>query len=115
VGCSRQRIDRCGLQFIHVTPEIEVTYGLAKTHWRKGLASEAARACLRYGFEQLKLNRIYALAEPGNTGSHRVMERVGIGMTRPSITRMTFTKAICYMRSQLRYYGESPHLRSVKR
>lgn len=43
-----------------------------------GLASEAARACLRYGFEELKLERIYALADPGNTGSHRVMERVGM-------------------------------------
>lgn len=69
-------IGHCGLQFIHVTPEVEVTYGLAKEYWRMGLASEAARACLRYGFEELKLGRIYALAEPENTGSHRVMERI---------------------------------------
>ena len=71
-------IGHCGLQFIHVLPEIEVTYGLAKAYWRMGFASEAARACLRYGFEQLKLDRIYALAEPGNIGSTRVMERVGM-------------------------------------
>jgi RimJ/RimL family protein N-acetyltransferase len=71
-------IGHCGLQFIHVTPEIEVTYGLSAAYWRKGLASEAARACLRYGFEELKLDRIYALADPGNIGSHRVMERVGM-------------------------------------
>jgi len=75
---SGKLIGHCGLQFINVTPEVEVTYGLAKPYWRKGLASEAARACLRYGFEQLKLDRIYALAEPGNVGSHRVMERVGM-------------------------------------
>lgn len=71
-------IGHCGLQFIHVTPEVEVTYGLAKSYWRMGLASEAARACLRYGFEELNLDRIYALADPGNIGSHRVMERVGM-------------------------------------
>lgn len=71
-------IGHCGLQFIHTTPEVEVTYGLAKSYWRMGLASEAARACLRYGFEQLKLERIYALADPGNVGSHRVMQRVGM-------------------------------------
>jgi len=71
-------IGHCGLQFIHVTPEIEVTYGLAKKYWLKGLASEAAQACLRYGFEQLTLDRIYALADPGNIGSHRVMQRVGM-------------------------------------
>jgi len=71
-------IGHCGLQFIHTTPEIEVTYGLAKAYWRMGLASEAARACLRYGFEELKLDRIYALADPGNVDSHRVMERAGM-------------------------------------
>lgn len=75
---SKELIGHCGLQFIHVTPEVEVTYGLAKEYWRKGLASEAARACLRYGFEELKLDHIYALADPANTGSHRVMERVGM-------------------------------------
>ena len=75
---SGELIGHCGLQFIHVTPEVEVTYGLAKPYWRMGLASEAARACLRYGFGELKLDRIYALADPGNIGSHRVMERVGM-------------------------------------
>ena len=75
---SGELIGHCGLQFIHVTPEVEVTYGLARAYWSKGLASEAGRACLRYGFEQLKLDRIYALADPGNTGSHRVMERIGM-------------------------------------
>ena len=75
---SGELIGHCGLQFIHVSPEIEVTYGLATAYWRKGLASEAACACLRYGFEELKLDRIYALADPANTGSHRVMERVGM-------------------------------------
>jgi ribosomal-protein-alanine N-acetyltransferase len=71
-------IGHCGLQFIHVTPDVEVTYGLEKACWRMGLASEAARACLRYGFEELKLDRIFALADPGNVGSHRVMKRVGM-------------------------------------
>jgi ribosomal-protein-alanine N-acetyltransferase len=75
---NNELIGHCGLQFIHVTPEVEVTYALAKQYWRKGLASEAARACLRYGFEELKLDRIFALADPGNIGSHRVMERVGM-------------------------------------
>ena len=75
---SGELIGHCGLQFLHVTPEVEVTYGLARGYWRMGLASEAARACLRYGFEQLKLDRILALADPGNVRSHLVMERVGM-------------------------------------
>ena len=79
---SGQLIGHCGLQLIHITPEVEVTYGLAKEYWRKGIASESARACLRYGFEELKLERIYALADPGNTVSHRVMQRVGMKYDR---------------------------------
>ncbi len=79
---SGQLIGHCGLQFIHVTPEVEVTYGLARPYWLRGLASEAARACLRYGFDELKLDRIYALADPGNIRSHRVMERVGMKYDR---------------------------------
>jgi|SRR5215471_1138616 len=75
---SGDLIGHCGLQFIHITPEVEVTYGLSKAYWRKGLASEIARACLRYGFETLSLDRIYALADPGNTASHNVMKRVGM-------------------------------------
>lgn len=79
---SGELIGHCGLQFINVTPEVEVSYGLASAYWRKGLASETARACLRYGFEQLKLGRIYALADPGNIWSHRVMERVGMSYVK---------------------------------
>jgi len=71
-------IGHCGLQFIHITPEVEVTYGLAKKYWRQGIGSEIGGACLRYGFEELNLERIYALADPGNTASHRVMQRIGM-------------------------------------
>lgn len=75
---SGEIIGHCGLQFIHITPEVEVTYGLAKRYWRQGIASEIGRACLRYGFEELSLDRIYALADPGNIGSHGVMQRIGM-------------------------------------
>jgi ribosomal-protein-alanine N-acetyltransferase len=83
-------IGHCGLQFIHVTPDVEVTYGLKKAYWRMGLASEAARACLRYGCEELKLERIYALADPGNVGSHRVMERVGMSYDKTEYYKDSF-------------------------
>jgi RimJ/RimL family protein N-acetyltransferase len=83
-------IGHCGLQFIHVTPDVEVTYGLEKAYWRMGLASEAARACLRYGFEELKLDGIYALADPGNLGSHTVMERVGMSYDKTEYYKDNF-------------------------
>lgn len=110
-------IGHCGLQFIHVTPDVEVTYGLEKAYWRMGLASEAARACLRYGFEELKLDRIYALADPGNVGSHRVMERVGMRYDKTEYYKDNFYEGdlIYYSISRGQYQADgSPYdLRSV--
>jgi RimJ/RimL family protein N-acetyltransferase len=64
----------------HFTPCVEIGWRLAREHWGKGYASEAARACLRYGFEELGLDEIVAFTAQGNVRSRAVMER--IGMTR---------------------------------
>ncbi len=58
--------------------EIEVGYGFDTPHWGKGYATEVAAAWLRYGFEHAKLTRIVAVASPENTGSWRVMEKLGM-------------------------------------
>ena len=60
------------------TPEVEVAYLLAKDYWNQGLATEAARASIEYGLDELKLDRIVAIARPENVGSYRVMEKVGM-------------------------------------
>ncbi len=44
--------------------------------WGRGLATEAGRAFLRLGFEELGLQRIVAIAHPDNRASHAVMERL---------------------------------------
>ena len=110
-------IGHCGLQFIHVTPDIEVTYGLAKAYWRMGYASEAARACFRYGFQELKIDHIYALAEPGNVGSQRVMERVGMSYLKTAYYKDKFYEGdlIYYSisRDQYRPDGSPYNLRPV--
>jgi RimJ/RimL family protein N-acetyltransferase len=64
----------------HFTPAVEVAWRLARTYWGRGYATEAARAALDYGFEQLGLTEIVALTVPANQRSRRVMER--LGMTR---------------------------------
>ena len=64
----------------HFTPAIEVAWRLARVHWGKGYATEAARAALDYGFAQLGLDEIVAITVPANGRSRRVMER--LGMTR---------------------------------
>lgn len=71
-------IGRCGLCFLDNTPEVELGYVLDKAYWGRGLATEAARASLKYGFAQLKLQRIVAIAHPENLASQRVMQKLGM-------------------------------------
>ena len=55
----------------------EAGYGLAHAYWGQGIASEALRAILRFGFEQFNLNRIYAQTIADNHESVRLLERLG--------------------------------------
>lgn len=72
----------CGLGMLDGTPEVEVGYGLAQEFWGQGIATEAARASLRYGFEERRLERIVAVAMPDNLASRRVMEKLGMRYER---------------------------------
>jgi ribosomal-protein-alanine N-acetyltransferase len=72
----------CGLDFLDTTAEIEVGYGLARSHWGRGVSTEAARASLEFGFEHLDLDRIVAVARPENTASRHVMEKLGMKYVR---------------------------------
>lgn len=64
----------------HFTPAVEVGWRLAREHWGKGYATEAARAAVAYGFGELGLGEIVSFTSRLNEPSIRVMER--IGMTR---------------------------------
>jgi ribosomal-protein-alanine N-acetyltransferase len=56
----------------------EIGYVLARHAWGRGLATEAVRAVIRYGFEQLELHKITAHCHVQNIASRRVLERVGM-------------------------------------
>ncbi len=68
----------CGLRRIDEGADVEILYGLAREHWGRGLAMEAARAVLHFGFEQVGLEDIFAGADLDNAASIRVMERLGM-------------------------------------
>lgn len=65
-----------GLRSLSGTPE--VVYHLVTAHWGKGLATELARASLRFGFDEHCFDRIVAIAKPLNAGSIHVMEKLGM-------------------------------------
>src|SRR6476620_6976049 len=57
-------IDLTNLSYVpfeaHFTPCVEIGWRLAAKHWKRGFTTEAARECLRYGFELLALPEIVA-------------------------------------------------------
>ena len=60
------------------TPAIEVGWRLARAHWGKGYATEAARAAIDHGFGTLALDEIVAFLLPANQRSAAVCERLGM-------------------------------------
>jgi ribosomal-protein-alanine N-acetyltransferase len=68
----------CGLWRLKETRETEVGYAISKEFWGRGFATEAGRRFLEYGFNELKVDKIVAVARPENTASRRVMEKLGM-------------------------------------
>jgi RimJ/RimL family protein N-acetyltransferase len=61
-----------------VLPAIEVGWRLARPAWGRGLATEGARASLRHAFEELGLEAVIAIIDPGNERSIRVAQKLGM-------------------------------------
>jgi ribosomal-protein-alanine N-acetyltransferase len=55
----------------------ELGFALAKAFWGRGLILRALPSVLQFAFERLDLRRIEADADPRNTASVRVLERIG--------------------------------------
>ncbi len=62
-------------------PMVEVGWRLAREHWGRGYAPEAAQASLLFAFETLSEPEVYAFTTLTNTPSRRVMEKLGMQNT----------------------------------
>lgn len=60
------------------TPCVDVGWRLRKQAWGNGYATEAARACLAFAFEELKLEQVIAMCPVANVASEAVMKRLGM-------------------------------------
>jgi len=78
LAASGETIGAAGLQPLEGGPEIEVGYRFLKAHWGQGYATESARASIAYGFDEVGLDRIVAVALAENTASRRVLEKCGL-------------------------------------
>lgn len=68
----------CGLKYIPEVDEIDIGYRLFKKYWNQAYATEAAKACLEYGFNVLKINTIVGRARAENKASIKVLEKIGL-------------------------------------
>jgi ribosomal-protein-alanine N-acetyltransferase len=68
----------CGLAFLERLGAVEILYALSADRCGAGLATEAARAVLRFGFERAALDRIVGEVDAPNQASARVLERLGM-------------------------------------
>ena len=81
--------DRCWIGYCGVYPHFLDTgqavipdegmlgFAFARERWGRGLATEAARAFVNFGFRELRSSRIVAIVQQGNAASLRVLEKAG--------------------------------------
>ena len=68
----------CGIKYL---PEIdlpEVGYRYLKEYWGRGIGTEAARVCVDFARDDLKIKKLVALILPENTGSIKIAEKLGM-------------------------------------
>lgn len=71
-----------GMIGLHLQPDVyrksvEIGYWLGEPFWGKGIATEAVKLIVDYGFKNLDINRIWAGVFAYNAGSKRVLEKNG--------------------------------------
>ncbi|MBU3191364.1 GNAT family N-acetyltransferase [Clostridium bowmanii] len=67
-----------GIHFLEDNDQVEVGYTLAPKYQEQGYAIESLKAVINYLFVDLKKHRITASADPNNTNSIRLLEKVGM-------------------------------------
>lgn len=58
--------------------EWEISYMLRTEEWGKGFATEIAKRLVRFAFDELQLNTVYATVDTDNYASIRILEKVGM-------------------------------------
>lgn len=76
---TERLVGACGIRVSNPEArEADIGYVFDRPFWGQGYGSEAARRILRFGFGELGLHRIYAIVDPRNLGSIRVLEKIGM-------------------------------------
>ncbi len=75
---TNEFIGWAGLSYLPEFDQVDLGYRLKKKYWGRGIATEASKAIIEYGFNVLNLDEIIAIALAENKTSIRVMEKIGM-------------------------------------
>jgi RimJ/RimL family protein N-acetyltransferase len=93
ITVAQQVVGLVGLHtWQHHHRRAELGYDMATSHWGQGIATEAARAVIDYGFTTMRLHRIQSHTIADNHRSVRLLERIGFrreGTLRGTLSRTT--------------------------
>lgn len=68
-----------------IMPAVEIGWRLAREHWGRGYATEAAKAALKLGMEDLRLPAIVSIFQIENAASRNVIEKLGMHFDRQAL------------------------------
>ena len=71
-------IGTVNLEIDHAARTAMLGYAIARAHWGRGIATEAASAVVRWGFVEHELVEIWASTQPANARSRRVLDKLGM-------------------------------------
>jgi ribosomal-protein-alanine N-acetyltransferase len=91
-----QFVGWAGLAYLPEFDEIDIGYRFLPQYWGTGIATEASRAILTYGFDTLELEKIIAIALKENKASIRVMEKIGMEFDKIAPYELGSKDAIWY-------------------
>lgn len=68
----------CGLKYSQDNNEYDIGFRFYRNYWNKGFATETAKKCLDFGFNELRIEKIVGRAMRENIGSIKVLEKIGM-------------------------------------
>ncbi len=68
----------CGLKFTPELDEYDIGFRFFQKYWGMGYATEAAKACIYWAFQNINMSEIIGRAMPENIASYKVLEKIGL-------------------------------------
>jgi len=103
---SGRFLGRAGLKYWRQFDETEIGWVLRRDAWGRGYATEAARACLDWGFSTLTVPYLTAMIAPNNSASIRVAGRLNLVPLRNDV--LLDSEVVVYARDREDWSGRQP-------